>query len=99
MKDYTKTNEGIFWEKYDEPIVKSYLEIEPGDIFECEYGDFGNFVKVIFEYNELTEGDWVNSVGRYLTNTKMKFSGYDWIKKDGRDYKVIGKVVNESGIS
>lgn len=35
--------------RYDTPIVKSADEMKPGDIFRCEYGEYGNWCEFVFE--------------------------------------------------
>lgn len=35
--------------RYDKPIVKNASEIQPGDIFRTEYGDYGNWCEFVFE--------------------------------------------------
>ena len=43
--------------KFDKPIEKSILEIEYGDIFKIELGDYDNWVELIYEnYEPINDG-------------------------------------------
>ncbi len=37
---------------FENPIVKKVTELQKGDIFRCEFGDFDNFVTAVFESSE-----------------------------------------------
>lgn len=34
--------------RYEKPIVKTAAEMVPGDIFRAEYGDYGDWVELVF---------------------------------------------------
>lgn len=75
---------------YNEPIIKLAENIETGDIAEIEYGDYGNFVKVVIDHIE-KEKDCFKTVGKYL-NSNQDFEGYDFGKT--QSYKIIGKLLS-----
>lgn len=83
-------------EYFDEPIIKPWDEIKPGEVFRTEYGDFGNFVAVVFESNELVEMDWIRTVGKFVVSGN-KFEGFAVNHKNSYKYKVIGKEVKNNG--
>lgn len=70
---------------------KTYTEIQPGDIFRTEYGDYGNYVSIVFHHNEL-ENRWLKTVGHYK-DSNSEFVGYSPIY-NGQipTYEVIGHV-------
>ena len=76
---------------YDEPIIKPYTTVEPGDIIETEYGDYDNWVKVIVEKVEQTDTA-IKTTGVYLNHRSGKFEGYNPGKT--ATFKVIGKLTN-----
>jgi hypothetical protein len=62
-------------------IIKTYNEIQKGDVFRTEYGDYGNYVDIVFESNEITETNWLKTVGHYY-NSNREFVGYSPIHKN-----------------
>ena len=78
------------FDMYDEPIIKLAENIETGDIAEIEYGDYGNFVKVIIDHIEKND-DCFKTVGKYLDNNQ-NFECYSY--EETQSYKIIGKLLN-----
>jgi hypothetical protein len=37
---------------FENPIVKKVTELQKGDVFRCEFGDFDNFITAVFESSE-----------------------------------------------
>lgn len=76
---------------YNEPVLKTYTTVQPGDIIETEYGDYDNWVQVIVDKVEKTDTS-IKTTGVYLNNRTEKFEGYNM----GRiaTFKVIGKLTN-----
>jgi hypothetical protein len=82
-------------ELFEKPIRKRPDELELGvDVVELEYGDYGNYVKVVVEYCGLEgDGRWWRTAGKYVSNG-CEFDGYSTVYKNKIiDYKVVGKVV------
>lgn len=57
-------NENV--ERYDPPIVKSYTELQPGDICRCEYGEYDNWTDVVFRRIGCEEHGWTQTINASL---------------------------------
>lgn len=83
-------------ELFEKPIIKTHDELELGvDVIQLQYGDYGNFVKVVLEscgYEDETNKWWVTK-GIYVSNG-AKFEGYCPVYNNKiQDYIVVGKVI------
>lgn len=78
-------------EWFEKPIEKKASEMNAGDIYRCEFGDFGNIVKVIFEKCEADRGCTkitYRGIGRAESQTM-----YDLDPIDKATFEVVGKVL------
>lgn len=74
-----------------------HTDIKPGQVFETEYGDFDNFVKIVYESHEIIKnGREIKTDGHYL-NDGSHWTGYTFCpdKEKRFWYKVIGHVEME----
>lgn len=79
-------------------MQKTYDKIQKGDIFKTEYGDYGNWVEIIFDHNEIEyyesgKAKTLKTVGKYRDG--REFVGYSSIYFDKiPKYNVICEVNN-----
>ena len=75
---------------FEKPIMKKASEMQYGDIFETEYGDYGNFIKAVFESCEPCESDTTLTRFHYI-DCEESIEGYSFTPIEKKTYKVIGK--------
>lgn len=84
---------GLVYTLYEEPVIKHYTEVEPGDVCIMEYGDYDNFVTIIIDSLSLVSGgSFVECIGRYSHNGN-EFKGYGPNYTNQASYKIIGKEI------
>lgn len=77
---------------FETPIKKHWSDVEKGDVIRMEFGDYDNFVTVIFEELEIMELNWIRTIGRYVS-TGEKFEGFGVNYNNMFTYTVIGKEI------
>lgn len=84
-------------ELFDESKVVKLQNMKKGDIFFTEYGDYGNYVYVVFDSYEI-DGSWVRTKGTQISRNGDVFDK-EWVGSSltllGGDYyyDVIGKAI------
>lgn len=79
-------------------ITKTAKEIQPGDIFRSEYGDFDNWCNFVFVSCEPDGKNWTKINVRNINNNTI-FSIYDLEPIDKVKFDVIGRtevLINEN---
>lgn len=80
---------------FDKPVTKTIDEMQKGDIFDTQYGDYNNIVRIVFDHTEQKKENntvWIKTVGTYLKDN-APFEGWDWISKNRKkSYEVIGHI-------
>ena len=80
---------------FDEPIIKKAAEMEAGDIYTTEYGDYGNNVTVVFEKCE-AENSCIRTDYHRINETESR-QMYGFGKIENAIYKVVGKELKVVG--
>lgn len=75
--------------KYEKPIIKKPEEMERGDIFRAEYGDYGNWCNFVFESCKI-EGKRLETQFHWIGKTESE-KCYEWDYRGEHAYEVIGK--------
>lgn len=70
---------------------KTAKTIQPGDIFRCEYGDYGNYCNFVFVGCQ-PDGNNTCITVHYINNNNI-FNIYDILPIDKVTFDVIGKEV------
>lgn len=78
-------------EWFEKPVIKNASDIRAGDIIQCEFGDFDNIVKVVFDSCE-ADGKHTK-VTCHDIRTGRQFDMYDFSPIDKVTFEVVGKVV------
>lgn len=81
--------ENVTW--YEKPIIKTAAEMQAGDVFRCEYGDYGHFVNAVFE-GCVGRGKWTETRAHYVGDTTSR-TMCSMCSIDKETYRVVGKVV------
>lgn len=76
--------------RYEQPIIKKACEMETGDIFRTEYGDFDNWVEVVFVHC-FSDGVHTQIQCTWIGSSKV-FSMTDLKSFNDATFEVIGKV-------
>lgn len=84
-------------EFFDESKVVKLENMKKGDVFLTEYGDYGNYVYVVFDSYEI-DGSWVRTRGTQISRDG-KVIDNEWAGSSltlvGGDYyyEVVGRVI------
>lgn len=71
-------------------MIKTAKEMVKGDVYECEFGDFGNFVKVVFESCEPDGDRWTKIHFHHIGMTDSDVM-YDMNSIDRVTFNVVGR--------
>ena len=67
-------------------------DMKKGDIFYTEYGDYGNFIYVVFDGYEV-DGKWIKTKGTHISRNGDVLNK-EWVGfSSSRYYNVVGKVI------
>ena len=81
--------------KFDTPVIKSSSEMEYGDIFLTEFGDFDNWVELVFEECASDNlPDWTK-IKYHVPNGKLSSYCYENHPINKAKFKVVGKEESE----
>ena len=84
-------------ELFDECKTVKLENMKKGDIFLTEYGDYGNYIYVVFDSYEI-DGSWVRTKGTHISRSGDVFDK-EWAgnslvgKNNDCYYNVVGKVI------
>lgn len=78
-------------EWFEKPIVKKAAEMQAGDIYECEFGDYDNWVRVVFEKCE-PDGRNTKIFFHTLSRSDSRVM-YDLDPIEKVCFSVVGKIV------
>lgn len=82
-------------EMFKSPVVKTSATILPGDIFSTEFGDFGNWVNLVFEeFGSSNLSDWTAIKYHVVTGT-LSACCYENKNINNIKFTVVGKEERE----
>ena len=76
-------------EYFEKPIIQKAEDMEPGDVFRTEYGDYGNFCNFVFESHRMTDKSTLETTYHQIGKTESE-KCYEFTKFDRAEYNVIG---------
>lgn len=76
--------------RFEKPIIKKASEMERGDIFRTEYGDYGNWCEFVFESYKMHDKNCIETTYHRIGEKQSK-KCYGFIYNHDAEYKVIGK--------
>ena len=81
------------FERFEESIVKTVDEMQPGDLFKCAYGDEENIREFVFiSAKRISNGKIIETTARLPVGEPLKMYSFTY-DNDGDKYLVVGKAI------
>ena len=86
------------FERFEESIVKTVDEMQPGDLFKCAYGDEENIREFVFiSAKRIDNGRIIETTARLPVGELLKMYSFTY-HSDGNKYLVVGKAVDDETV-